>query len=611
MIPSDDAPARLGPINAIQIDSAPNRETRLAIAATDHLIMICSPHTATSPHLNAAAEVFTSKLRSRAIIPVIASGEPGATRLEGLAHTECLPPALCFAVDASGAVTPHPLNITTIDARPGHYARAEDITTQIASRMLGAPLVELRAHDQRRRQRSGFMIGAGLAAALAAVAALPVVMNDMEQTRLAADARQAGLDAHAALDQGDAATARAALIPVFASNAGAPAPMSAPQEAMSALNRTAIELRRTAQIAAPVGNIHRLSPLPQGALAAIGPDGDAHLIDLGAGEAIGVYKPKGGATTRISPDGDTLWSARFGPLQMNEAGEAFTPLMFEDVALATGDVTLRTAVQAVPATGEAVISPVGALFAIDAGPGDGDRAMIAVFRRDEQSLAGVTTLPSDKVGLKFLDAQRLLLSINPPSPFGAAPGLYLWDLATGGRTMLRRSGAAPVCPGARGLPHAAIIGELAAGRLAPATWVAGPTGTAMLLPRVSGGSCLLRWSAAGDPLRTLVFHDSYDSVVYGGRNLFALTRRAGDAALIGPFGDVIASLTGCRGQAQFFNMDAAPVVFCNDGREVAIHNGLSGQRYWRAASPGPLTTVAYDPAMNRVIGADDQGGLHI
>lgn len=610
----DDRSPTFGPILSRRLDTAPlGKADLLDIEASDHLILLCSP-AALTPAMGEAAMVFKAMGWSHRIIPVLTEGEPWASRTPGLEHRECLPRALRYAADADGALTDHPIMPAHVDLRPDGLPLA-DAAAHIAARITGAPVATFQRAAQTRRRRRGYIAGAMAAAAVVALTLAPFVRQDMQTRAYTDEARKAGLAAHHALDGGQRLAAITALTEIFPRDFDfAAPPYPVPDEALSALSRAVLETRELSDLAAPLQDITSFEALPNGALIALAPDASAHLVDIGAGVALPVYQPLDKAVSRVSPDGATLWTARFGEETQNGDGDSYAPLIFEDVDLESGVISLSTAVQSLPPhASAAAISPDGAVFAVDIGPGETDRTLIAAFNRREQTLAGVASLPADRAHVEFLAPDRLLLATNPPNIFGAAPGLYLWDLADEAPRILRAPGRAPLCPGAGGAPRRVIAAELGAGRLPAADWAVSDDGAeiTLLLPSLAGGSCLLRWDARDGrrkpPLKTDTQYQSLAFAVADGP--YAARPAGGDLVLVTRHGET--PLAGCPGPAHHFAGGGDPVILCEGDGATTLHHGYSGQRAWRGPALPALTAVSHDPLDQRLIMARADGRITI
>lgn len=620
---SSDQNLAIGPILAGRVTDAPLSKTaRFDIEASDHLILFCSA-AALTPAMDEAVMIFKAKGRAHRIIPVLTDGEPWASRTPGLEHRECLPRALRFAPDASGALTGHPVTPPSVDLRPDGLPMAS-AAAHLAARITGAPVATFHRISQTGHRRRGYIAGAIAAAAMVALTLAPVVWKDMETRAKVDTARMAGLAAHQALDDGQRLAAINALTGVFPREFDfAEPPYPVPNEALSALSRAALETRELSDLAAPLQDIIGFEASPDGALIALGANAQAYLVDVGAGEALPIYEAGDNATSRVSPDGATLWTARFGAETQNGDGDSYAPLIFEDVDLASGATSLSTAVQSLPPqsgatqSGATAISPDGAHFAVDLGPGHVDQTLVAVFDRRGQVLAGVTSLPADRVNVQFLAPGRLLLSTNPPNVFGAAPGLYLWNLGEEAPLVLRAPGRMPLCPGVGGAPRRVIAAELKAGRLPAADWAVSDDGAeiSLLLPSIAGGSCILRWDARTGqekpPLKTDTQYQSLAFTVAGGP--YAVLPNNDDLRLISHRGET--PLTGCQGPVHHFAGGGDPVTLCEGALEsdgaTTLHHGYSGQRIWRGPALPVLTAVSYDSLSQHLIMARADGRITI
>ncbi|HYI02392.1 toll/interleukin-1 receptor domain-containing protein [Hyalangium sp.] len=79
---------------------------RDALERSDALIVLCSPSSAASDYVNEEIRLFKELGKGDRIFPVIAAGEPHASRRPGSEATqECFPRALVMRLDAQGAVS--------------------------------------------------------------------------------------------------------------------------------------------------------------------------------------------------------------------------------------------------------------------------------------------------------------------------------------------------------------------------------------------------------------------------------------------------------------------------------------------------------------------------
>jgi len=161
-----------------------------ALKASEHLIIVCSPNSATSRWVN--QEVLTFKRMGRAgrILCIIVSGEPNATDIPGRESEECFCDALRFRLGDDGQLTNERAEPVAADARPG----GDGLTVarlKLVAGMIGVGLDELRQRDLQRRHRRMAVITAASVAGMGitmmlAWAAL-VARNDAEDRRAQAD----------------------------------------------------------------------------------------------------------------------------------------------------------------------------------------------------------------------------------------------------------------------------------------------------------------------------------------------------------------------------------------------------------------------------------------
>ncbi|MEL6792425.1 MAG: toll/interleukin-1 receptor domain-containing protein, partial [Pseudomonadota bacterium] len=393
-------PKRLFPIFRDREELPTSSDLGGAIAAaleeSDYLIVICSPRSAKSKWVGEEILTYKRLGRSDRILCLIVDGEPNATDIQGKEPIECFPEAIRFDIGDDGELTERRAEPVAADARDGGDGW-RNAWMKLAAGLLGVDFDALRQRDRARRRLRG---AAWAAAAACLIGAAGFGAMKEREARLAEQreaSRAAALRVHAALDRGDEAGAVLALERAFRSvGALDPASEGATPEGLTALTRVALETRLLADYPAPAGEmVETMRLLPEGALAIVENGGRTHLMDPGTGEVTTVYRPDRFTHTRISEDGDTLWTARLEGERQDEDGSWFAPLLFEEAELATGEVRLATAVKSVPNYGgSAAISPDGALFAIDLGPGAGSETVIAAFRREAQELAGVIALPS-------------------------------------------------------------------------------------------------------------------------------------------------------------------------------------------------------------------------
>ena len=115
-----------------------------ALRESASLVVVCSPHSATSQWVNEEIRAFTAMGRRDRVQCLIVDGEPNASRLpDSDPARECLPPALF-----EGGFS-EPL---ASDIRPGQDGR-DAAKLKLLAGILGVGYDELRQREQQRRQR--------------------------------------------------------------------------------------------------------------------------------------------------------------------------------------------------------------------------------------------------------------------------------------------------------------------------------------------------------------------------------------------------------------------------------------------------------------------------
>jgi tetratricopeptide (TPR) repeat protein len=161
-----------------------------ALKASEHLIVICSPTSATSRWVNQEVLAYKRMGRADRILCIIVSGEPNATDLRGREADECFCEALRFQLGTDGQLTSERAEPVAADARLGSDGRYLARLKLVAG-MLGVGLDELRQRDMQRRNRRMAAITtasvAGMALTLMLAWAASVARDDAERRRAQAD----------------------------------------------------------------------------------------------------------------------------------------------------------------------------------------------------------------------------------------------------------------------------------------------------------------------------------------------------------------------------------------------------------------------------------------
>ena len=151
-----EIPARLAPIfrDRDELASATDlgRKVNEALAQSANLLVICSPHSATSHWVNEEVLAFKRLGRSERIFCLIVDGEPGASELPGRTAEECFAPALRHQLGADGALSHERTEPIAADARAGKDGKTNAKLKLIAG-MLDLGFDALKRRELQRRAR--------------------------------------------------------------------------------------------------------------------------------------------------------------------------------------------------------------------------------------------------------------------------------------------------------------------------------------------------------------------------------------------------------------------------------------------------------------------------
>ena len=138
-------------------------EIREAIAASQFLVVLCSPCAAQSRWTNAEIEYFKRVRPEGCVLAAIISGEPFASSIPGREQEECLPRALRFKYDRRGRCTAKAAEPLAADLRDSGMARRLGFLKLVAG-MIGVGLDDLVHRDAvRNHQRLALVAGVALA----------------------------------------------------------------------------------------------------------------------------------------------------------------------------------------------------------------------------------------------------------------------------------------------------------------------------------------------------------------------------------------------------------------------------------------------------------------
>jgi tetratricopeptide (TPR) repeat protein len=170
-------PRRLVPIFRDQHDLSAGgdlaEEIKAALAASQFLVVLCSPTAAKSRWTNQEIESFKRTRPEGCVLAAIVAGEPFASDMPGREEEECFPPALRYKYDRRGHQTAKRAEPLAADFREGGEGKRLAFLKLVAG-MLGVGLDELVQRDQIRRQRRLAYLAAASIAGMAVTSTLAV-----------------------------------------------------------------------------------------------------------------------------------------------------------------------------------------------------------------------------------------------------------------------------------------------------------------------------------------------------------------------------------------------------------------------------------------------------
>src|SRR3954447_23734408 len=170
-------PRRLTPIFRDEQDLSAGgdlaEEIKAALAASQFLVVLCSPEAAKSRWTNAEIESFKRTRPEGCLLAAAAAGEPFASDIGGREEGECFPPALRFKYDRRGHRTAKRAEPLAADFREEGEGRRMAFLKLVAG-MLGLGLDELVQRDTTRRHRQLAWLAAGSLAGMAVTSTLAV-----------------------------------------------------------------------------------------------------------------------------------------------------------------------------------------------------------------------------------------------------------------------------------------------------------------------------------------------------------------------------------------------------------------------------------------------------
>jgi eukaryotic-like serine/threonine-protein kinase len=170
-------PRRLTPIFRDQHDLSAGgdlaEEIKAALAASQFLVVLCSPTAAKSRWTNQEIESFKRTRPEGCVLAAVVAGEPFASDIPGHEDEECFPPALRYKYDRRGHQTAKRAEPLAADFRESGEGQRLAFLKLVAG-MLGVGLDELVQREQTRRQRHLAYLAAASIAGMAVTSTLAV-----------------------------------------------------------------------------------------------------------------------------------------------------------------------------------------------------------------------------------------------------------------------------------------------------------------------------------------------------------------------------------------------------------------------------------------------------
>src|SRR3954462_4239396 len=149
-------------------------EIKAALAASQFLVVLCSPTSARSRWTNAEIESFKRTRPEGCVLAAVISGEPFASDIPGREAEECFPPALRYKYDRRGHRTAKRAEPLAADFRETGEGRRLAFLKLVAG-MLGVGLDELVQRETTRHHRRLAWLAAASLAGMAVTSTLAVV----------------------------------------------------------------------------------------------------------------------------------------------------------------------------------------------------------------------------------------------------------------------------------------------------------------------------------------------------------------------------------------------------------------------------------------------------
>jgi tetratricopeptide (TPR) repeat protein len=171
-------PRRLSPIFRDEQDLSAGgdlaEEIKAALAASQFLVVLCSPMAAKSRWTNQEIESFKRTRPEGCVLAAVVAGEPFVSDMPGREDEECFPPALRYKYNRRGHQTTKRAEPLAADFRQDGEGKRLAFLKLVAG-MLGVGLDELVRREQTRRQRRLAWVAAASLAGMTLTSGLAVV----------------------------------------------------------------------------------------------------------------------------------------------------------------------------------------------------------------------------------------------------------------------------------------------------------------------------------------------------------------------------------------------------------------------------------------------------
>lgn len=161
-IRGNDIPKRLFPIfrdnEELACSPVLGANINKALELSRYLIVICSPHSATSKWVDSEVKYFKALGREDRVLALIVDGVPNASENSNETTLECFPESLRYHVDPNGNISQERIEPLAADVRRGKDSKSNAII-RLAAGLIGVGYDDLRQRDTRRKQNRAIILG--------------------------------------------------------------------------------------------------------------------------------------------------------------------------------------------------------------------------------------------------------------------------------------------------------------------------------------------------------------------------------------------------------------------------------------------------------------------